>query len=112
MATMKRKVKSVINPKGLLAASGVRRVTRGYREGQTIFSQGDRADAVFFIERGQVKLTVLSTQGKQAVIALLGPETFFGRMPRVSHPYVDRDATTDCSIILLRSCGGPCAPQG
>ena len=56
---MKRKVKSAIDPKGLLASSGVRRVARAYPEGQTIFSQGDRADALFFIERGKVKLTVL-----------------------------------------------------
>jgi CRP/FNR family cyclic AMP-dependent transcriptional regulator len=100
---MKRKVKSVIDPKGLLAASGVRRVTRDYPEGQTIFSQGDRADAVFFIERGKVKLTVLSTQGKQAVIALLGPETFFGEGCLAGQPLrmSTATATTDCSVVLL-----------
>ena len=100
---MKRKVKPAIDPKGLLAAAGVRRVTRDYPEGQPIFSQGDRADAVFFIERGKVKLTVLSTQGKQAVIALLGPETFFGEGCLAGQPLrmSTATATTDCSVVLL-----------
>ena len=51
----------------LLASTGVRRITRDYREGQTIFSQGDRADAVFFVHSGKIKVAVLSQQGKQAV---------------------------------------------
>jgi CRP/FNR family transcriptional regulator, cyclic AMP receptor protein len=45
---------------------------------QLIFSQGDAADAVFYIQAGQVKLTVLSEQGKEAVIAMLEPGSFFG----------------------------------
>jgi len=103
MATMKRQVKSAIDPKALLASTGVRRITRDYREGQTIFSQGDRADAVFFIERGKVKLTVLSRQGKQAVVALLGPETFFGEGCLAGQPLrmATATATTDSSITLL-----------
>jgi CRP/FNR family transcriptional regulator, cyclic AMP receptor protein len=103
MATMKRKVKSVVDPKALLASVGVRRSTRDYHEGQTIFAQGDRADAVFFIERGKVKLTVLSRQGKQAVVALLGPETFFGEGCLAGQPLrmATAAAATDCSITLL-----------
>ena len=87
----------------MLASTGVRRITRDYREGQTIFSQGDRADAVFFIERGKVKLTVLSRQGKQAVVALLGPETFFGEGCLAGQPLrmATATATTDSSITLL-----------
>ena len=100
---MKRRVKSAIDPKALLASTGVRRIIRDYREGQTIFSQGDRADAVFFIERGKVKLTVLSRQGKQAVVALLGPETFFGEGCLAGQPLrmATATATTDSSITLL-----------
>jgi len=45
---------------------------------QLIFSQGDAADAVFYIQTGQVKLTVVSEQGKEAVIAILEPGSFFG----------------------------------
>jgi CRP/FNR family cyclic AMP-dependent transcriptional regulator len=53
-------------------------VSRTYRRKQSIFAQGDPADAVFYIETGQVKLTVVSPIGKAAVIGLLGPGTFFG----------------------------------
>src|SRR5579862_8728342 len=49
-----------------------------YRKGQIIFSQGDPADAVFYVQKGKVKLTVVSEQGKEAVIAILGTDDFFG----------------------------------
>ena len=49
-----------------------------YRTDQIVFSQGDPADAVFYIESGKVKLTVVSEQGKEAVVALLGTNEFFG----------------------------------
>src|ERR1700678_1972396 len=45
---------------------------------QKIFEQGDVAETVFYIQRGRVKLTVLSEQGKEAVVAILEPENFFG----------------------------------
>jgi CRP/FNR family transcriptional regulator, cyclic AMP receptor protein len=49
-----------------------------YQRGQIVFSQGDVADAVFYIQKGKVKLTVISEQGKEAVIAILEPGHFFG----------------------------------
>jgi CRP-like cAMP-binding protein len=52
--------------------------TRAYRRKQAIFSQGDAADAVFYVDTGQVKLTVVSPIGKAAVIGLLPPGSFFG----------------------------------
>lgn len=52
--------------------------TRVYRRKQAVFTQGDAADAVFYVETGQVNLTVVSPIGKAAVIGLLGPGTFFG----------------------------------
>lgn len=52
--------------------------SRSYRRDQRVFAQGDAADAVFYLETGQIKLTVVSPGGKAAVIALLGPGTFFG----------------------------------
>jgi len=100
---MKRKVKSPVDPKALLATVGTRRTTRAYPEGQVVFAQGDRADAVYFLEQGKVKLTVLSRQGKQAVIALLGPGHFFGEGCLAGQPIrmSTATATTDCSITLL-----------
>jgi CRP/FNR family cyclic AMP-dependent transcriptional regulator len=49
-----------------------------YRKGQTVYAQGDPADAVYFIQKGKVKKTVVSEQGKEAVVALLGTGDFFG----------------------------------
>jgi CRP/FNR family cyclic AMP-dependent transcriptional regulator len=54
------------------------KATRRYRSKQVVFTQGDPADAVFYVESGQVRLTVVSSVGKSAVIAVLGPATFFG----------------------------------
>jgi CRP/FNR family cyclic AMP-dependent transcriptional regulator len=56
----------------------VGKTTREYRAKQVVFAQGDPADAVFYLQSGEVKLTVVSSAGKAAVIAILGPRTFFG----------------------------------
>jgi CRP-like cAMP-binding protein len=61
----------------LATVDGGRSLSR-YRNEEAIFSQGDPADAVFYIQKGQVKLTVVSEQGKEAVVALSGPDEFFG----------------------------------
>jgi CRP/FNR family cyclic AMP-dependent transcriptional regulator len=52
--------------------------TKEYRKKQIIFAQGSPADAVFYLEKGKVKLTVLSKRGKEAVVAILGSGDFFG----------------------------------
>ncbi len=52
--------------------------TQEYRSGQTIFDQGDKADAIFYIRNGNAKLTVVSKSGKKAVIAILRCGDFFG----------------------------------
>ncbi len=57
---------------------GSRRTSREYRNKQLIFSQGDVADAIFYVESGNVKLTVLSKRGKKAVIAIFRQGDFFG----------------------------------
>jgi CRP/FNR family transcriptional regulator, cyclic AMP receptor protein len=49
-----------------------------YHQNQSVFAQGDPADAVFFVEEGKVKVTVVSGQGKEAVIAMHGHGDFFG----------------------------------
>jgi len=52
--------------------------TREYRAKQAVFAQGDPADAVFFLQKGKVKLAVVSTRGKEAVIGVLDAGSFFG----------------------------------
>ena len=66
------------NSTSFLAKVGKGRSMRKYRKGQVIFSQGDAGDAVFYVHRGKVKVTVVSEQGKEAVVAILGTDEFFG----------------------------------
>jgi CRP-like cAMP-binding protein len=66
------------NPKLFLTQVGSGRTTLQCRTNQIVFSQGDAANAVFFIQEGQVKLSVLSQQGKEAVVAILEQGNFFG----------------------------------
>jgi CRP/FNR family transcriptional regulator, cyclic AMP receptor protein len=61
-----------------LISVGSGRSTKKYKTGKNIFQQGDPADAVFYIQEGNVKLTVVSQQGKEAVVAILGAGDFFG----------------------------------
>jgi CRP/FNR family transcriptional regulator, cyclic AMP receptor protein len=61
-----------------LTSVGAGRSTKGCKTEKTIFRQGDPADAVFYIQEGNVKLTVVSQQGKEAIIAMLGAGDFFG----------------------------------
>jgi CRP/FNR family transcriptional regulator, cyclic AMP receptor protein len=66
------------DPKSFLAVVGEGRSIGGYRKDQIIFSQGDPADAVFYIQSGKLKVSVVSEQGKEAVVAILGTNDFFG----------------------------------
>jgi CRP/FNR family cyclic AMP-dependent transcriptional regulator len=68
----------LFDPKAFLTRIDNEKTTREYRSKQIIFSQGDVADAVFYVESGKVKLTVVSKRGKEAVIGVLDRESFFG----------------------------------
>ncbi|HLJ26384.1 MAG TPA: Crp/Fnr family transcriptional regulator [Candidatus Angelobacter sp.] len=70
--------KEAFQPEAFLARTGLGRTIVEVKKGQTIFSQGDPANAVFYIQKGRVKLTVNSKRGKEATIALLGTENFLG----------------------------------
>jgi len=75
---MARKRRPLFDPKAFLAHVGEGRTIDRYRKGQVIFSQGEPADAVFFIQKGKAKITVISEQGKEAVVAIAGTNDFFG----------------------------------
>jgi CRP/FNR family cyclic AMP-dependent transcriptional regulator len=75
---MANKRRPPFNPKTFLAKVGEGRSIGKYRKGQIVFSQGEPADAVFFLQRGKAKVTVVSEQGKEAVVAILGADEFFG----------------------------------
>ena len=102
-ASTRPRSRAPFDAKTLLAAVPEGRTVREYRKGEAVFTQGDPADAVFFVERGKVKLTVLSRQGKQAVIALLAPGEFFGEGCLAGQPVRMATATalTEATIIRL-----------
>jgi CRP/FNR family transcriptional regulator, cyclic AMP receptor protein len=66
------------NSTSFLAKVGEGRNMGKYRIGQVVFSQGDAGDAVFYVLKGKVKVTVVSEHGKEAVVAILGTGEFFG----------------------------------
>jgi len=66
------------DPKIFLARMGDGRSVGRYQKGQSIFSQGEPADSVFYLQKGKAKVTVVSKQGKEAVVAILGADEFFG----------------------------------
>jgi CRP-like cAMP-binding protein len=67
-----------------------------------VFSQGDQADAIYFIQTGKVKATVLSAKGKEAVLAMLGPRDFFGEGCLVGQTVRIKTATTTESSTIFR----------
>ncbi|MGZ5873527.1 MAG: Crp/Fnr family transcriptional regulator [Bradyrhizobium sp.] len=71
-------VKKAFEPLLFLGEAGVGKTIERYAKNQKIFSQGDVADAVFFIRKGKVKITVLSEHGKEAVVGIFGEGQFFG----------------------------------
>jgi len=75
---MARKRPASFNPKTFLSQVGSGKTLLQCRKNQILFSQGDAADAVFYIQDGRVTLTVVSPQGKEAVVAILEPAAFFG----------------------------------
>jgi CRP/FNR family cyclic AMP-dependent transcriptional regulator len=75
---MPTKRRPSFNPKSFLAKVGEGRSIGEYRKDEIVMSQGDPADAVFYIQSGKVKVSVVSEQGKEAVVAMLGTNDFFG----------------------------------
>jgi CRP/FNR family transcriptional regulator, cyclic AMP receptor protein len=76
---VKLKQKHAFNPQAFLDSAGVARKVVEYRRSEKIYSQGDPADTVMYIQRGGVKLSVVNEVGKEAVVAILGPGDFFWR---------------------------------
>src|SRR5689334_11524104 len=70
---------------------------------QTVFSQGESADAVFYIQKGKIKLTVLSKRGKEATIGVLSERDFFGESCLTGQPLRMCSATamTDCTVMRI-----------
>jgi CRP/FNR family transcriptional regulator, cyclic AMP receptor protein len=82
------------------AAKG--RIIAKHRKNEIIFSQGDAADAVFYIKKGKVKVTVVSKQGKEAVIAILGTDEFVGEGCLTGQPKRLATASTMTECVTMR----------
>ncbi len=67
-----------VKPSAFLKKVGAGRTTIEFQTKEVLFSQGDPADAVFYIHKGKIKLTVVSTSGKEAVVGMVSPGDFFG----------------------------------
>lgn len=99
---MARKASKPFSSQSFLTTSGPGKRFLTYGPKQTVFSQGDRADAVFYIQQGTVKLSVLSPQGKEAVVAVLKKEHFFGEQCLSGHSVQSMNATVIDHALLLR----------
>jgi CRP-like cAMP-binding protein len=86
-----------------LAKVGGGRTIAKYRKNQKIFAQGDAADAVFYIQKGRVKVTVVSGLGKEAVVAILGKDEFFGEGCLAGQPLRVATVTglADCDVMRI-----------
>jgi CRP/FNR family transcriptional regulator, cyclic AMP receptor protein len=91
------------DPKAFLAKVGEGRSIVRHRKGEMVFSQGDPADAVFYIQKGKAKVSVVSEHGKEAVVAILGANDFFGEacLAGQARRVAAVSAMTDAVIVRL-----------
>jgi CRP/FNR family cyclic AMP-dependent transcriptional regulator len=90
------------DPKAFLSSAGAGRSIAQWREGEIIFSQGDPADAVFYIRKGKVKVTTVSAHAKEAVVAILGAKDFFGEGCLAGQPVRISTAVAMADSLIVR----------
>jgi CRP/FNR family transcriptional regulator, cyclic AMP receptor protein len=83
---VRERTKDLFDPQAFLAKVGTGKTISVYRKDQVIFSQGQVADAIYYIQKGAVKIVVLSDQGKEAVVGILEAGQFFGEGCMNGHP--------------------------
>jgi CRP-like cAMP-binding protein len=95
--------RTLFDPRSFLAKVGAGRTITEYRKNQRIFAQGDPADALFYIQKGKVKRTVVSRHGKEAILAVIGPGDFFGEgcLAGQQRRMSTAVALADCSIVRV-----------
>ena len=103
----KRKTKPPFDVKVFLTKTNGEKMVLSYQINDRLFVQGDPADAIFYIQKGKVKLTVVSKHGKEAVVALLGDGDFLGEGCLAGQPLrmATAVAITTCSIMRLEKAG-------
>ena len=98
----RKRGRASFDPKTFLAKVGEGKAISEYLKDQIVFSQGDGGDAVFYIQKGEIKLTVISEQGKEAVVGILGPGQFFGEGCLNGHPLRVTTATAIDKCLITR----------
>jgi CRP-like cAMP-binding protein len=93
---------SSFEPHLLLTKLSTGKSSQAYLAEESIFSQGDAADAVFYIQSGRVKLTVVSKSGKEAVVAILPEGSFFGEGCLAGQPLRMATASADQESTIVR----------
>jgi len=99
---MAAKRRPSFDPKSFLAKVGDGRSIDRFGKDQIVFSQGDAADAVFFIQKGKAKVTVVSEQGKEAVVAIFGTNEFFGEGCLAGQAQRIATVTTMTDSVIMR----------
>ncbi len=105
MGTHKERAESPRPPpfdiEAFLDSAGVARKVASYRNREVIYSQGNPCDSVYYIQKGSVKLQVLSRAGKEAIVAMLGPRAFFGEAALTGQPVRLATAVATSASTLL-----------
>ncbi len=91
-----------MNPTAFFATVGHGRTISSYPKKEIIFAQGDEADSVFYIKQGKVKVTVVSRQGKEAVVAIVGKDEFVGEGCLTGQPKRRATAMTMTECVAMR----------
>jgi CRP-like cAMP-binding protein len=102
LATLTRRKRN-FEPENFLATMGVGRKVVAFPKKEIVFAQGDAADSVFYIREGKIRLTVVSTIGKEATLGLLSEGDFFGEGGLAGQPLRMGSATamTDCELLRI-----------
>ena len=92
------------DPQAFLDTAGVARKVVEYRRGESIYSQGDAAETVMYVQKGGVKLSVVNGSGKEAVVAMFGPSDFFGEGCMAGQPLRmgTTTATTPTTLLAIQ----------
>jgi len=101
---MRHQATPAFDPEEFLAKVGQGRTRLDYQKNQAIFSQGDEADAIFYIQKGKIKITVVSQQGKEAVIGIMAANDFFGEgcLAGQSHRMATATSMSACAVMKIK----------
>ena len=99
---MKSKQSGTFDAQAFLESAGIARRIVKFRRGEVIFTQGDACEDVMYIQKGGVKLSVVSKTGKAAVVAMLGPGDFFGEGCLAGQPVRMGNAAALSDSTILR----------